>query len=130
MSVRADTASARIAGLIGLEAISLAVMSSLHLAGVIAGGRKPFDPTNAGIAEAVICVALSAGAITLVRAPERGRIAALAALMFAVLGFIVGITVTAQGGDAVDIAYHSTVLPLLLLTLALLVTARPSGRRL
>ncbi len=34
-----------------------------------------------------------------------------------ILGFIVGLYLTVQGGDAIDLAFHATMLPLLLLTL-------------
>jgi hypothetical protein len=106
-----------IAILIGFEAATLAVMSILHLTGILAGGRRPFRPTDAGIAEAVICGVLLCGAAALVRDPLRGRLIALAALAFAILGVIAGLSFTVRGGVAIDIAYHATLLPLLLITL-------------
>jgi RND superfamily putative drug exporter len=114
----------RIAALMGLEAASLAAMSSLHLTGTLAGGVKPFQPSQAGIAEALICLVLTAGSVTLARARSARRGVALVAVAFAILGFIVGLNFTIQGGDAIDIAYHATVLPLLLVTLLLLVVLR------
>jgi hypothetical protein len=107
-----------IAILIGLEASTLAIMSALHLTGILAGGTRPFRPTDAGIAEAVIGVVLIGGAAALARLPLRGRAIALAALGFAILGVIAGLSFTIQGGGAIDIAYHATILPLLLITLA------------
>ena len=109
-----------IATLIGLEATTLAIMSVLHLTGVLAGGTSPFNPTHAGIAEAAICVVLIGGAAALAGGPAHGRAVALGTLGFAILGVIVGLNFTIQGGDAIDIAYHATLLPLLLATLALL----------
>ena len=106
-----------IAILIGLEAGTLAIMSVLHLSGIIAGGTRPFRPTDAGIAEAVICGVLLGGAAALARQPLRGRVIALAALGFAILGVIAGLGFTIRGGDAIDVAYHATLLPLLLTTL-------------
>ena len=50
---------------------TLAVMSCLHLSGVLAGGTRPFDRSDAGVAEAVICVALGYGAIGLLRIRAR-----------------------------------------------------------
>ena len=47
-------------------------------------------------------------------------VAVLAALPFAIVGFLIGLSFTIRGGDAIDIAYHATVLPLLPLTLAVL----------
>ena len=107
-----------IATLMGFEALTLAIMSALHLAGIFAGGTRPYSPTAAGIAEAVICAVLIGGAVALARDPLRGRVIALAALGFAILGVIAGLSFTIQGGDAIDIAYHTTILPLLLITLA------------
>ncbi len=95
-------------------------MSTLHLTGTLANG------TDAGIAEAAICVVLIAGATALALDPLRGRRTALATIGFAILGFIVGLSSTVRSGnDAFGIAYHATVLPLLLITLAALIR-RPS----
>jgi hypothetical protein len=116
----------KIAALMAAEAASLAVMASLHLGGRL-NGTKPFEPTRAGIAEAIIGVVLAAGAVALLRARPRAWGVAVAANIFAVAGFAVGLTRTVQGGGALDIGYHLTVLPLLLLTLVLLARARPSG---
>ena len=107
-----------IAILIGLEAATLAIMSALHLTGTLAGGTRPFKATDAGIAEAVICAVLIGGAAALTRDLLHGRTTAVVALGFAILGVIVGLTFTIRGGDAIDIAYHATILPLLLITLA------------
>ena len=122
-----DTREGRepIAPLIGLEAATLAIMSALHLTGVLAGGTRPFSPTAAAIAEAVISVVLLGGAAALVRFPRHGRAIALAALGFAILGVIAGLSFTIRGGGAIDIAYHATILPLLLITLAA-TSSRPS----
>ena len=56
----------RLAALMALEAISLAVMSFLHLAGKL-DGSPPFDPTRAGLAEAAIGVVLLSGALPIRR---------------------------------------------------------------
>lgn len=113
----------RIAAVIGLEAASLAVMSALHLSGVLAGGAKPFRPSGAGIAEAIIGLVLAGGAITLMRGSPAARFISPATVAFAIFGFLIGLYFTVQGGDAIDVAYHSTLLPLLAATfLALLRT--------
>lgn len=120
------TAPARpihIAGLIALVAFSLAVFSTLHLSGTIHGSGKPHTPSDAGIAEGVICLALVAGLISLLRAPDRGRTGAIVATGFAILGFIVGLTSTVEGGPAIDLVYHLTALPLLIVILILLARA-------
>lgn len=97
--------------LMGIEAASLAVMSAHHLTG---------GDSGAGIPEAIICVVLAAGGLTLATRPERGRGIAHAALVFAIAGFLVGLTFTVSGGSAIDLAYHVIVLPLLVVTLILL----------
>jgi hypothetical protein len=100
-----------------LEAASLAVIASLHLSHLLGGGKKPFRPTPAGIAEAIIGVVLLYGIAALLRRSAHAREVALATIAFAIVGFIVGLTFTLRGGDTIDIAYHATVLPLLVVTL-------------
>jgi hydrogenase/urease accessory protein HupE len=112
--------TSKIAVLIGFEAATLAVIASLHLGHVLAGGRKPFRPTAAGIAEAIIGIVLVYGAVALNRGSRHAWGIALAAVAFAIAGFLLGLTFTLRGGDAIDIAYHATMLPLLLLTLIVL----------
>jgi hypothetical protein len=117
--------------LMGLETASLVVIASLHLDHVLAGGKKPFRPTDAGIAEAVIALVLLVGIAALLRGFARAHGIALASVLFAIAGFVVGLTFTLRGGDTIDIAYHATVLPLLLATLLLLLrrTQRNEERR-
>lgn len=110
----------RIAGLMLLVAVSLAVQSALHLSGAIhptPGGTE----TPAGIAEAVICVALLWGSSALARRGPAGYRIALWTDVFAVAGFIIGLSVTIPSGYIPDIAYHATVLPILIITVALIV---------
>ena len=102
-------------GLMGFVAATLAVMSALHLTGVVDDGSPPFDADRAGIAEAVIAVVLVVGAIGLVRGV---RWVGLAAVVFAIAGFGVGLSMTIRGHATGDIAYHAVTLPLLLLALA------------
>ena len=110
-----------VTGLMVLVAGSLAIMSALHLSGILGGGAKPFDPTDAGIAETVIACVLLGGAVALTRG---SRILPPVALAFAIIGFLVGLHFTTGSGDAIDVAYHATVLPLLALTLTTLVRTR------
>lgn len=110
-------------------AVSLGVMSYLHLGGSLgANGSPPFRADGAGIAEAIIGVVLLAAAAVVLLAPERARTPATAATAFAIAGFVLGLTITISGGDAVDIAYHSTVMPLLVLTLVLIRRSGELGR--
>jgi hypothetical protein len=117
--MRRLTSTQRIAlGLVAAEAASLAVMSAVHLS----GGKS-----GAGVPEAVICVVLTVGAAALTLRPEGGgRRAAQAAVVFAIAGFLVGLSFTIGGGSALDLAYHVVALPLLVVTLMLL---RLSNRR-
>jgi len=108
-----------IGGLLGAIAASLAVMSGLHLGGVVHGGSGPYTPSKAGIAEAVIAGVLALAAGAQFRAHLRGRAIGLGATGFAIAGFIVGLSISASGGPAVDIAYHATILPILVIALGL-----------
>ncbi len=117
---RQRIAGQRSAVLMGLIAASLAVFATLHLAGILGGGSKPFRPDDAGIAEAITAVVLAYGAVALLRTPGRARVTALVATGFAIVSFIVGLSLTVRGGDTTDVAYHATGLPLLLSTFALL----------
>jgi hypothetical protein len=118
----------RIAAVMGLEAASLLVASLLHLTGFAHGHARPFTATGAGIAEAVIGIVVACGAILLLRPGARGRGTALAVTAFAIIGVLYGLSITTQGGDLPDIAYHATLLPLLIVTFALLLrTGEHSG---
>jgi hypothetical protein len=99
-------------------AISLAVVSPLHLSGLLEGGA------GAGIAEAIICGALVWGAISVFRAPPHWRAVSLGTTAFAIVGFAYGLSVTSRGGVLANVAYHSAALPLLMVTFGILVTAR------
>jgi hypothetical protein len=109
----------RIAGLMLLAAVSLAVESALHLSGAI--HPKGGNESQAGTAEAVICVALLWGASSLARRGAAGYRVALGTTMFAIAGFILGLSITIPSGYIPDIAYHATVLPILIITFALIV---------
>jgi hypothetical protein len=97
--------------------LSLLVMSVLHLTHVITGGSPPYDPDAAGTAEGAIALVLLVAADRLRREPDTAQGFALGALVFAVLGFVVGLTLTTTGGTTVDVAYHCVGLPLLLFAL-------------
>jgi hypothetical protein len=113
-----------IVALMGAVATSLAVMSGLHLSGTLGGGTRPFDPSAAGIAEAVICLVLGYGTIRFLRQQPGAHAVALATTGFAIIGFLIGLGFTLGGGGAIDIAYHLSVLPILLVALIALVRTR------
>ncbi|WP_345630756.1 hypothetical protein [Rugosimonospora acidiphila] len=99
-----------IAILMTLEAASLAAASSIHLT---------HGSTGAGIPEAIICVVLAVGALVVHRRGARWRATALATVGFAIFGFLVGLNSTLRGHQFGDIAYHVTVLPVLIVTFVL-----------
>jgi len=111
----------------GLEALSLAVFSTLHFSGAIHGASTTGAAPAAAVPEAVICVVLAAGAVSMRSARARSRRDALAATGFAILGFVVGLTSTLNGGPVIDLAYHLTVLPLLVATLFAVLGTPPDG---
>lgn len=121
--------------LLAFESATVGLFSTLHLTGVLRIGSGRSD--GAGIAEALICLALAGGAWALARSPSpspspapspaRGRRVALSALAFAIAGFIVGLTFTVDSGDAIDLIYHATMLPILVAT-AVLLARRPTSR--
>ncbi len=110
-------------GLMTLEALTLAVFSTLHLAGALRIGAGNSD--GAGVAEALICVALASGAWALARWPASGGRVARFAVYFAIAGFLVGLTFTIDSGPAIDLTYHATMLPILIGT-AWLLAHRPA----
>lgn len=102
---------------------TLAVVSPLHLAGLIGNGAE-FNASAAGIAEAVIAVVLASAATLAWRMPRRARPVAVGAEIFAILGFGLGLSFTARGGGAFDVTYHAVMLPVLVGTLILLLRPR------
>jgi hypothetical protein len=119
----------RVALVLGAVAVSLGVASALHLAGWVDGRGPAFDPDGAGIAEAVIGAVLAGCVVAMVRLPGRARGIGLAGAGFATAGFLVGLSFTARGGHWPDIAYHLSVLPVLLGSLVLLARARARAAR-
>jgi hypothetical protein len=113
-----------LAGVMGAEALTLAVMSSLHLGGLLHPGTDASAGTDAGIAEGILCFVLLGGAAGLVRRGVGGRRLALGTTAFTIAGFCLGLTITARGGDVADIAYHATMLPILAATFVLLLRSR------
>jgi hypothetical protein len=98
----------------GFEAATLVVASTLHLTDLVNDVKPPFRADRAGIAEAIIAAVVVVGALGLMRGKRRF---AIGAIVFAIAGFGVGLSMTARGGAVGDIAYHATMLPILLVTL-------------
>ncbi|HEY2666166.1 MAG TPA: hypothetical protein VGK51_04955 [Actinomycetota bacterium] len=111
----------RVGMLMAFEAATLAVASVVHLAGYTpAGSAPPFNASHAGVAEAIIGVVLVYGAVEVLRSSRRAWAAAVATTSFAILGFLLGLTITTQGGDVPDVAYHLIMLPVLIASLVIL----------
>lgn len=125
----AVTTIRRLAALMILIAVSLSVASIVHLVGHVQGRSELYRAQDAGIAEAVIGAVLVAGAVAMVRIPDTARVAGLAATGFAIVGFLVGLSITARAGHLPDIAYHAAVLPLLVITFVALVRIGRRGER-
>ncbi|MEA2535113.1 MAG: hypothetical protein QOJ93_2924 [Actinomycetota bacterium] len=116
------TVDRRIGMLMAFVAATLAVAAFVHLAGYTpAGSKPPFDASPAGVAEAIIGVVLASAAIAVLRSSSRAWPVAVAATSFAIFGFLVGLSITARGGDVPDVIYHVTMLPVLIVSLILLV---------
>ena len=111
----------RLVALMAFEAATLAVFAVLHLSGALRPGSGGSNGRyGAGVAEAIICVVLVLGLRAFARSPARGRLAALAATVFAIFGFIVGLTFTVRGGATIDLIYHLTMFPVLIMTALML----------
>jgi len=108
-------------------AATLVVASVVHLSGHVHGRSASFDPDDAGVAEAIIAAVLVWGAATVLWAGARARTVGIATTGFAIAGFLVGLRFTTQGGHAPDIAYHVTILPVLI---AILIALLRADRRL
>jgi hypothetical protein len=113
------------------EAASLGVASYLHRDGSIPLGFTTIGGENflgASLPEAIIGAVLAAGAVLALAAPARARRAALAAVGFAIAGFVVGTAFVLRFGSPSvggDLTYHGIGLAALIATLIAL--ARVSG---
>jgi hypothetical protein len=119
----------RIAAVMAFESATLVVASIVHLSGNVHGRSEPFDAEHAGIAEAVIGTVLACGALTMLHGSRRTRAVGLGTTSFAIAGFLLGLNLTARGGDLPDVAYHVTMLPVLIGTLVVTLRMRQSGSR-
>ena len=117
-----------IAGLMLLEAATLAIASAVHFGVVIRLGFITLDDPFAGarIPEAVIAAVVAIAALSLLTRWAGAWWLALTATIFAVIGVLVGIRFTLTGAGSLpgDLIYHGFLLAALLLTLALLLLRR------
>ena len=115
--------------LMAAAAATFAVASVIHAGAVIPlGVTTVSDPfPGAVVPEAVIAVALAAGAVAVLTRRPAARGAAVAATLFALLGTAVGLTFTLGSRRTGDVVYHVGMVVVLVVTLGLLLL--PRGRR-
>ncbi|MGH9126184.1 MAG: hypothetical protein ACRDZ8_15885, partial [Acidimicrobiales bacterium] len=101
------------------------IASILHLAVLVHGRHRSFQPSSAGWAELVIGVVLAVAAAVVWPGGDGARPLSLAALGFTIVGFLVGLRFTATDGARPDIAYHLTTLPLLVAALVIVWRRKP-----
>lgn len=117
-----------IAGLMLVEAVTLAVASIIHFGVAISLGfvriNDPFE--GARIPEAVIAVVVVAGAISLLTRRRGAWWLALSTTLFAIVGIVVGVRFVLVGtiSRPGDIVYHGGLLLVLLVTVSLLLLPR------
>lgn len=116
------------------EAATLGLASYLHRDGSIPLGFTTIHGENfqaASLPEAIIGAVLAAGALAVLAAPARTRWAALVATGFAIVGFVVGVSIVLTSGRpsvAGDLTYHGIGLAALLATLIALAWPRQRVR--
>jgi hypothetical protein len=116
-------------------AATFGVASYLHLDGNIPLGFTTITGehfSRASIPEAIIGAVLAAGAAVVAAAPGWARTAALGATGFAALGVLAGlgfVLTSSRPHIAADVAYHLTMLLVLLAGLVALVRTGRAGQR-
>jgi hypothetical protein len=127
-TAKGQNASANvIVGLLVATAITLAAASTIHFGVAVAGVDDRFP--GAALPEAIISVVVLAGAAAAALRVSHAWGWALAATLFGILGFLVGLRFTLFGGRPVvsgDVAYHLAGLLVLLAIAGLLLS--PRGR--
>jgi hypothetical protein len=114
-----------IVGLLVVMAITLATASTIHFGVAIAGVDDPFP--DAALPEAIISGVVLAGAAAAALRISHAWGWALAATLFAILGFLVGLRFTLFGGRSVvlgDVVYHLSGLLVLVVIAGLLLSER------
>jgi peptidoglycan/LPS O-acetylase OafA/YrhL len=103
--------------LIAFEAATFAIAAFLHLdRHVVFGTWEP----QAAVPEAIIGLALAFGSFEILKARPQARRTAKATTGFAISGVLLGISVTAGGGDAANLIYHACILVVLVSSVLML----------
>src|SRR5436309_4308022 len=135
MTGQRSRVSTIIAGLMLVEAATLAIASIVHFGVVIPLGVVTLDDPFAGakIPEAIIAVVVGVAAISLLTRWAGAWWLALGATIFAIAGVLVGVSIVLFGAGSRpgDLVYHFSLLVALLVTVGLLFTpaARQAIRR-
>ena len=111
-----------------LEAATFSLAALIHLGNLVEGYRHQAAATGESV---IACVLLGGLAITWAPAPWRRR-AFIAAQVFAILGVSVGLATIAIGvGPQTfpDVAYHVTILAVLVAGLTVAIRAAPATER-
>ena len=114
-----------IVGLLMVMAITLATASTIHFGVAVAGVDDSFP--GAALPEAVISVVVLAGAAAAALRVSHAWGWALAATLFGIFGFLVGLRFTLFGGRSVvfgDVVYHLAGLLVLVVIAGLLLSSR------
>jgi hypothetical protein len=114
-----------IVGLLVVMAITLATASTIHFGVAVAGVDDPFP--GAALPEAIISVVVLAGAAAAAVRVSHAWRWALAATLFGILGFLIGLRFTLFGGRSVvfgDVVYHLAGLLVLVVIAGLLLSSR------
>jgi hypothetical protein len=114
--------------LMALATIAFAVASIVHFGVTIPLGPVTIDDPfpGAAIPEAIITIVLGIGSVTMIAHLPTRRWMALATTLFALLATIYGLSVTVRSSRTGDIAYHITILVVLLVIAGLHLL--PAGR--
>ncbi|HEX4212294.1 MAG TPA: hypothetical protein VIA06_03070 [Candidatus Dormibacteraeota bacterium] len=117
-----------IAALMAIAAVTLALASTIHFGVRLGAGQLAIhDPfPGAAIPEAVIAFVVACGALAVIGRRAAWPVA-LGTTLFAVAGVLFGLSITLGSARTGDVAYHVSVLVVLVVTLCLLVT--PAARR-
>ena len=130
MTGQRGSISKAIAGLMLVEAVTLAIASIVHFGVVIPLGVVTLDDPFAGakIPEAIIAVVVGVAALSLLTRWAGAWWLALAATIFAIAGVLVGVSIVLSGtvSRTGDLIYHFSLLVALLVTVGLLLT--PAAR--
>jgi hypothetical protein len=113
-----------------VAAVTFWIASAIHFgARIPLGFTTLHDPfPGAAIPEAIIGVVVASGVLAIAERWRANWGIAVGTTLFAIVGTLYGLSVTLGSGRSADIAYHVSVLVVLIVTLCLLIAARARDR--